>query len=93
MTPEALRDALADLAREAEIDVRVLPGSGEVEPGLPVASGACRVRGRVWVILAARDPVEEHIEVLARALRAHAGEWLEGRFLPPAVRQRLEGAD
>lgn len=92
MTPGELRDALADLAREAEIDVRVLSGPGEVEPGLPVASGACRVRGRVWVILAARDPVEEHIEVLARALRTHAGAWLEGRFLPPAVRERLEGA-
>jgi len=88
-----MRDALAELAREAGIDVRVLSGPGEVEPGLPVESGLCRVRGRPWVILAPRDPVARHVEVLARALREHADEWLEGRFLPPALRERLEPSE
>lgn len=92
MSPAELRDALVDLAREAGLDVRVLTGAGEVEPGLPVASGACRLRGRWWVILAAGDPLEEHVEVLARALRTHAAAFLEERFLPPAVRERLEGS-
>ncbi len=93
MSPEELRDALAELAREAGMDVRVHTGAGEVEPGLPLASGVCRLRGRVWVILNARDPVEEHLEVLASAIRGHAPELLEERFLPPAVRSRLEGGE
>jgi hypothetical protein len=33
--------------------------------------------------------VEERIAVLAQALRTHAESWLEGRWLPPAVRERL----
>jgi hypothetical protein len=90
MTPHELRDALADLAREAGMDVRVLRPAGEADAGPGAASGVCRVRGRLWVVLATADPVEDHIGVLAEALRAHAGDWLEGRWLPPAVRERLE---
>jgi hypothetical protein len=90
MTPHELRDALAELAREAGMDVRVLTGGSDPDLGLRMASGACRVRGRLWVVLAAGDPAEEHIEVLAVALRQHAGAWLEGRWLAPAVRERLE---
>ncbi len=90
MNPTALRDELADLAREAGLDVRVLTGAPEVEPGLPVASGVCRVRDSVWVVLNVSEPIEEHIEILAQALRTHAAGFLEGRWLSPAVRERLE---
>jgi hypothetical protein len=90
VTPRELRDALAELAREAGLDVRVLTASAEPELGLRAASGTCRVRGRLWVVLAAADPIEEHVAVLASALQRHAGAWLEGRWLPPAVRERLE---
>jgi hypothetical protein len=53
VNPCALRDELAELARGAGMDVRVLTGSRQVEPGLPVQSGVCRVRGVLWVMLAA----------------------------------------
>lgn len=78
---------LADLAREAGLEVRELhPGSdGQPSP----ASGVCRVRGETWVLLAASDALEERIEVLARALKNHAADFLESRYLPPAVRARL----
>ncbi len=91
MNPLELRDALAELARELGIDVRVVTGASELEPGIPVRSGSCRVRDEVWVILVSGDPLEEHIAILADALREHAGDALESRFLPPAVRARLDG--
>jgi hypothetical protein len=90
VTPGELRDALAELAREAGLEVRVLTAASEPELGLRAASGTCRVSGRLWVVLAAADPIEEHVAVLAAALRTHAAAWLEGRWLPPAVRERLE---
>ena len=69
-----------------------------VAAGKPIV-GAAFERGEftaddtifVWLVLAAADPVEERIAVVVDALRAHAGELLEGRYLPPAVRARLEG--
>ena len=36
------------------------------------------------------DPVAIQLEVLAGALRAHAPELIEARFLPPAVRALLQ---
>jgi hypothetical protein len=47
------------------------------------------VRGEIWVMLAASDPVEEQISVLVRALKSHAAAFLERHYLPPAVRDRL----
>lgn len=91
MTTQELRDALAELAREAGMDVRVTSGAREVEPGIPIQSGVCRVRGVWWVVLAGEDPVESHVELLAGALRDHAAAWLESRYLPPAVRDALDG--
>jgi hypothetical protein len=91
MHPTELLDQLRDLARAAGIEVRQIPGagagSGEGEPA--TGSGICRVKGRIWVLLAARDSLDEHIDVLALALRDHAREFLEARYLPPAVRERL----
>jgi hypothetical protein len=78
---------LRALAQDVGLEVRELHAAAPGE--LPPGSGVCRVRGRTWVLLAASDGLEQRIEVLAQALRTHAGPALEGRYLPPAVRERL----
>ena len=40
-------------------------------------------------MLVASDDVEERIDVLSGALATHARAFLEGRYLPPAIRERL----
>jgi hypothetical protein len=91
MEPRALLQALGELAREVGVEVRKVP-SGLGEPGeAPARSGVCRVGGRLFVLLAATDSVEDRIEALVEGLRAADPAALEGRFLPPAVRARLEG--
>jgi hypothetical protein len=85
-----LYEALAELAREVGLEVRELRRGAEGDPA--PASGMCRVRGETWVVLAAGDGLEERVEVLARAIESHAGSRLEGRYLPPAVRERLSRA-
>ena len=92
MHPIELRDQLVDLARAAGLEVREIRGSGAGEADLQASSGTCRVGGKVWVLLAASDSLNERIDVLGRALAVHAREFLESRYLPPAVRERL-GAD
>jgi hypothetical protein len=82
-----LLERLAELAREAGLEVREVRAGAEGDP--PPASGVCRVRGETWVLLAASDGLERRVDVLARALKTHAGHVLEGRYLPPAVRERL----
>jgi hypothetical protein len=85
-----LLEALLDLARDVGLSVRPIgSAAGGDAPAAP-SSGVCRVRGEVWVLLADSDPVERRVEVLAHALRTCAGDALEARFLPPAVRARLE---
>jgi hypothetical protein len=78
---------LTELAEEAGVGVRLVR-AGEGEP--PARSGICRVRGRLLLLLSAADPLDARIEAVAGALRAHGGRLLEERFLPPAVRERLE---
>jgi len=87
--PQELLEALSDLAAEAGLSVRALRRGAGVDDLAMASSGVCRVRDEVWVVLADADPVEERLEVLARALREHAAPLLEGRYLPPAVRARL----
>jgi hypothetical protein len=84
---------LVALAEEAGIAVRVLPraAAGEGEPA--PRSGACRMRGAPFLLLAPAEPVEDRIAAAAAALRRFAPQALEGRFLPPAVRARLEGPE
>ena len=89
MESRQLLDALVGLAEEAGITVRVT-GAGESD--LPPRSGLCRVRGSLLLVLSAAEPLEARIEAAAAALGAHGGALLEGRFLPPAVRERLERA-
>ena len=67
--------------------------SAEVSPGeAPLASATCRVDDREFVVLSVADPLEIQLDVLAGALRSHATALLEGRWLPPAVRERLGSA-
>jgi hypothetical protein len=80
-------DLLIGLAEEAGIAVRVAR-AGESE--LPPRSGMCRVRGRLLLVVSAAEPVEARIEAVVAALREHGGALLEERFLPPAVRERIE---
>jgi len=82
-----LLDQLVALAREAGLEVRAAHGG---EPGMPLTSGVCRVRGELWVVLVPADALEDRIEVVADALRTHAASFLESRFLAPALRERLE---
>jgi hypothetical protein len=85
--PRPLLELLLGLAEEAGIAVRVAR-AGESE--LPPRSGLCRVRGRPVLVISAAEPVEARIEAAAAALREHGGALFEQRFLPPAVRERLE---
>lgn len=80
-------ELLVGLAEEAGIAVRVAQ-TGESE--LPPRSGICRVRGRLLLVVSAAEPVEARIEAVVAALREHGGGLLEERFLPPAVRERLD---
>ncbi len=91
MEPPALLDALADLARACDFEVRDL-GRGAPADGIdaPSQSGVCRLAGKVWVLFAPTDPPEARIDLLARALQRHAGPALADRYLAPAVRARLE---
>jgi hypothetical protein len=85
---EMLRQ-LIDLARDAGIEVREMGGSAGGDGGAPAASGICRVRQGFWVMLAQSDSLDDRIEVLASALSDHAAPFLESRYLPPAIRERL----
>ncbi len=84
MTPPELLDALLALARELDLEVR------RIAPEDTQTSGVCRLRGQIWVLLSASDPIERHIAVIAAALRDHAADACESRYLPPAVRGALE---
>ena len=90
MEPSDVMAVLLDLARDAGLEVRSVRAGGG-EPGEPPPSSAvCRVRGALWVVLSSADPVAIQLEVLAGALRDHAPELIEERFLPPAVRALLQ---
>ena len=85
---DGLLEALLALALDEGLEVRRSsrrPLDGEP----PLVSNACRLRGDVWVILSSADPLRIQIDVLAEALRGHAGERLGARYLTPAVRACL----
>lgn len=87
---EVLEELLA-LARESGLQVRTVGAAAAGEA--PPTSAVCRVRGEVWVVLSRVDPVEAQSAALASALRTHAAEFLEGRFLPPVLRARIGDAE
>lgn len=82
-------EALFELAREADLEIRSIGLRSQPAGEAPPTSAVCRVRDAVWVVLCAADPVERHIAVLAEALRDHRADWLEERWLPPALRAIL----
>ncbi len=84
---------LLSLADELGLRVRPIGGSPGSDAEPSAGSGTCRVRGELWVVLSGADPVQERVEVLARALRETAAPALEGRYLPPALRRLLSGED
>jgi hypothetical protein len=89
VSPAEVLEALLGLCREAGLEVRRVRGVPEAA-GEPVArSGVCRVRGALWLVLSDADALEDRIAAAADALRIHAPDLVETRYLPPAVRQRL----
>ena len=89
MESDDLLDRLLALARTAGVEVRETKGGGEADSGPHSAS--CRLRGQLWVILVAGDPLEERICAVADVLDQADPGWLETHYLPPALRTRLEG--
>ena len=85
-----LLDCLVGLAEEAGLRVRVLAGGSLPEGEVPTRSGACRIRDSIWVLLVPADPLEDRIEAVAAALAQHRPGLVEERYLPPAVRERIE---
>jgi hypothetical protein len=88
--PEALRDALVELARECGVSVRVLRAGVEAAPSL--ASAPALVRGEPWVLLVAGDPFSAQIAALAAGLVRFARERVDSRYLAPALRAALDRA-
>lgn len=88
MTPLEMLHALLALAAEAGI--RVSSGRDAVPP---VEGGLCRVHGELWLVLVPSDPIEHQLDLAVSAIRTHAPTLLEDRWLPPALRGRLERTD
>ena len=84
-------EALIELADEIGLTVRVAGRGYDAEFSTPQTSAICRVKGETWVVLAGSDPIPYQIEVLARGLKGVAGSGLEARYLPPAIRELLDG--
>lgn len=93
MTGEEILDRLVDLARDAGLRVQLLRGGPATAGGPAPESAVCRVYGEVRIVLAEVDPIERRIDLVAGALRERAPRLLEERFLPPAVRARLEAEE
>jgi hypothetical protein len=91
VSPAELLEAMTDLCREAGLEVRRVRGSPEGAGEPSARSGVCRVRGALWLVLSDADGIEERIAAAADALRDHAPDFVDGRYLPPALRQRLGG--
>ncbi len=87
MNDAEVLSALIELADGAGLRVRAAQGASDAGP--LATSGICRVRDETWVVLIGDDPIDDRIAVVAGALREHAGAWLEKRWLPPALRDRL----
>jgi len=81
---------LTGLAEQAGLRVRTVRGPAAPDLDGVASSAVCRVKGETWVVLSASDPAGQRIAVLASALREHAADWLEGRYLPPALRGHLD---
>ena len=88
-----LLESLLSLASQAELEVRVISSRAASADLAPVESAACRVGSRIWVVLNPDDPADHQAEVLAGALSRFRAEFLEGRFLSPAIRDFIDRVD
>jgi len=84
MSPAELRSQLETVARKLGILVRF--EAFEAGPGRK--GGLCKVRGEARIVVDSGAPLLEQIATLEDALRTMD---LEGVFLPPLVRARIEG--
>jgi hypothetical protein len=84
MSPSELRSQLEGVARRLGILVRFEP----FEAGTGRRGGLCKVRGETRILVDSSGSVLEQIATLERALRKLD---LEGVFVPPLVRARIEG--
>ena len=91
MEARLLLELLIETATELGMEVRRAPRSEGSSADPRVRSGFCRVAGNPWVILAADDPPEFQVQLLARVLRENAASELDARYLPPVVRTVIAG--
>ena len=80
---------VAGLSEEDPIRL-VLPRSAAREGEPLPTSNVCRIRGDPWLLLAAGESLEDQIGAAALAVRTFAPDVAETRFLPPALRDRLD---
>jgi hypothetical protein len=93
MDPRDLLEGLLELASAAELEVRILSKqAASADNGLQ-ESAACRVGSRIWVVLSPDDPSAYQAEVLGEALSRYRSEFLEGRFMAPALRELIDRVD
>ncbi|MCP3985845.1 MAG: hypothetical protein GY723_15795 [bacterium] len=92
MEPGEILDVLVEVAQEAGVTVRVLSRAAAREGEPLPESNVCRIRGEPWLILASGESIEDRISAAALAVRTFAARQAERRFLPPAVRERLDRA-
>lgn len=88
-----LLEALLELAAAAELEVRILSRAASGADLALSESAACRVGSRIWVVLSPGDPVDHQAEILAGALARYRSEFLESRFIAPAIREFIERVD
>ena len=93
MDSRDLLESLLELADGAQLEVRVLTAAAASVEFSPTESAACRLGTRIWVVLSPNDPIDHQTEVLAGALSRFRADYLEGRFVPPAVRDFIERVD
>lgn len=85
MRPEEILERLEDLAEG--INYKVVYAR-LVDAEVPFSGGSCTLRGQPLIILEQDLSWEEKIKVLAQELRKF--DW-SGVFLPPKIRELLEG--
>ena len=93
MDSRDLLEALLVLADSAELEVRILTAAAAASDFSPMGSAACRVGTRIWVVLSPDDPSAHQSEVLGEALSRYRSEFLEGRFMAPALRELIDRVD
>jgi len=89
MNQGELLQRLVELAEAAGLRVRPIRGTSGSDGEPAAASGLCRVRGELWIVLSNNDSLEDRVAVVAAALRREASEWLQSRYLAPALRDRI----